>query len=133
MTTLLPIDIDHFKQYNDCYGHLAGDECLHRVAQTIAGAIRRPRDIAARYGGEAFAVILPATDKEGGRHIGHRVPGAIRALEIDHRGSQTAPIVTVSIGLGQAELGSGLEALIRLADEALYAAKSAGRNQVAAA
>ena len=130
-TALLLIDIDHFKLFNDRYGHLAGDECLHQVAQAIAGAIRRPRDTAARYGGEEFAVILPATTSEGAQHIAQRVLAAIRALSLDHATSSTAPIVTVSIGIGAGKPGSQLEALIRASDDALYTAKREGRDRVA--
>ena len=107
-TALLLIDIDHFKLFNDRYGHLAGDDCLHRVAQAIGGAIRRPRDIAARYGGEEFAVILPTTDPDGARHLAQRVLGAIRSLGLDHAASPTAATVTVSIGLGAVKPGTAI-------------------------
>jgi diguanylate cyclase (GGDEF)-like protein len=130
-TALLLIDIDHFKLFNDRYGHLAGDDCLHQVAQAIAGATRRPRDIAARYGGEEFAVILPATSPEGARHLAQRVLTAIRALNLDHAASPTAATVTVSIGVGSGGPGARFEPLIRASDDALYAAKRDGRDRVA--
>jgi diguanylate cyclase (GGDEF)-like protein len=82
VTSLLLIDVHYFKLYNDQYSHLAGDECLHHIAQVIAGAIRRPGDFAARYGGEEFAVILLATDAEGGNHIAQRILDAIRSSAI---------------------------------------------------
>jgi diguanylate cyclase (GGDEF)-like protein len=129
-TALLLIDIDHFKLFNDRYGHLAGDDCLHQVAQAIDGAIRRPGDIAARYGGEEFAVILPATGPDGAQHMAQRVLAAIRALALDHAASPTAAIVTVSVGIGTGGPGTRFEDLIRAADEALYAAKRAGRDRV---
>jgi diguanylate cyclase (GGDEF)-like protein len=130
---LLLIDVDHFKLFNDCYGHLAGDDCLYQVAQAIAGAIRRPGDVAARYGGEEFAVILPATDPDGARHMAERVLAAIRSLALDHAASPTAEIVTVSIGVGTGTPGTRFEDLLRAADEALYAAKRAGRDRMCAA
>ena len=131
ITGLLLIDVDHFKLFNDRYGHLAGDDCLHQVAQAITSAIRRPGDVAARYGGEEFAVILPGTGGTGANHMAQRVLGAIRALALDHATSPTAATVTVSIGVGTAPPGMRFEDLIREADEALYAAKRAGRNRVA--
>jgi diguanylate cyclase (GGDEF)-like protein len=130
-TALLLIDIDHFKLYNDRYGHLAGDDCLLQVAQAIAEAVRRPSDVAARYGGEEFAVILPGTGSDGARHIAQRVLGAVRSLALDHAASPTAPAVTVSIGAGTADPGTPFETLIREADKSLYAAKRAGRDRVA--
>jgi diguanylate cyclase (GGDEF)-like protein len=132
-TALLLIDIDHFKLFNDRYGHLAGDDCLHQVAQTIAGAIRRPSDIAARYGGEEFAVILPTTSPDGARHIAQRVLTAIRSLGVDHAASPTSASVTVSIGVGMGQPGTRFEELIRASDDALYTAKRAGRDRVSVA
>jgi len=132
-TGLLLVDVDHFKLFNDRYGHLAGDDCLHQVAQAIANATRRPRDIAARYGGEEFAVILPATGAEGARHLAQRVLVAIRALGLDHAASPTTTTVSVSIGVGTGDPGTRFEDLIRAADEALYTAKRAGRDRVSTA
>ena len=130
-TALLLIDVDHFKLFNDRYGHLAGDDCLYQVAQAIAAATRRPRDIAARYGGEEFAVILPATNLDGARHMAQRLLVAIRALGVDHAASPTASSVTVSIGVAAGTPGSRYEGLIHRSDDALYAAKREGRNRVA--
>lgn len=132
-TGLLLIDVDHFKLFNDHYGHLAGDDCLHQVAQAIAAAIRRPTDVAARYGGEEFAVILPGTGLDGTQHLAQRVLAGVRDLGLGHMASPTAATVTVSIGVGTAAPGARFEDLIRAADGALYSAKRAGRNRVAAA
>jgi diguanylate cyclase (GGDEF)-like protein len=130
-TALLLIDIDHFKLFNDRYGHLAGDECLHQVAQAIGTTIRRPGDTAARYGGEEFAVILPATGLDGARHMAERLLEAIRSLGITHAASPTAATVTASVGVATGSPGTGFEELVREADDALYAAKREGRNQKA--
>jgi diguanylate cyclase (GGDEF)-like protein len=131
-TSLLLIDIDHFKRYNDQYGHLAGDACLHQVGQAIRRALRRTDDVATRYGGEEFAVILPATGIADATTIAHRILDTVLALRIEHAASQSAAIVTVSIGVGTVPPGTSLEDIIRRADRALYAAKDAGRNQVSA-
>jgi diguanylate cyclase (GGDEF)-like protein len=130
-TALLLIDVDHFKLFNDRYGHLAGDDCLHQVAQAIAGTIRRPRDTAARFGGEEFAVILPATSLDGARHMAERVLAAIHALGVDHAASPTAATVTVSIGVATGKPGTRYDELVHESDDALYAAKRDGRNRVA--
>ncbi len=131
---LLLLDIDHFKQYNDHYGHLAGDACLKQVAATIAGAIRRSGDLVARYGGEEFAIILPATPLAGAFGVAERIRGMIWDLGLPHAASPFER-VTVSIGVADSQ-GQACQAegeLLRLADGALYAAKRAGRNRVAQA
>ena len=131
---LLLLDIDHFKQYNDHYGHLAGDACLKLVAATIARAIRRSGDMVARYGGEEFAIILPATPSAGAFGVAERIRGMIWDLDLPHAGSAFGR-VTVSIGVADSQ-GQACQAegeLLRLADGALYAAKRAGRNRVAQA
>ncbi|HXF08023.1 MAG TPA: GGDEF domain-containing protein [Candidatus Acidoferrales bacterium] len=131
---LLLLDIDHFKQYNDRYGHLAGDACLKQVAATIAGAIRRSGDMVARYGGEEFAIILPATPLAGAFGVAERIRSMIWDLGLPHEGSPFGR-VTVSIGVADSQ-GQACQAeseLLRLADGALYAAKRAGRNRVAQA
>ncbi len=127
--SLLLIDVDHFKLYNDRYGHLAGDDCLRQVAEAIESAIRRPLDVATRYGGEEFAVILPTTGADGARHVAGLVLTAVTARKIEHGGSSTAPVVSVSVGAATAGPQSSLEEIIRNADRALYAAKDAGRNR----
>jgi diguanylate cyclase (GGDEF)-like protein len=131
--SLLLLDVDHFKLFNDRYGHQSGDDCLHRVGQGILGAIRRPADTAARYGGEEFAVVLPDTDEFGAAHVAERVRAAVEALAIPHAASALGR-VTVSVGAATAwpEAGADPDAagLVRLADEALYRAKREGRNRV---
>ena len=115
--SLLLVDIDHFKNYNDTHGHQAGDECLRRVAQTLRNSVHRAADLVARYGGEEFVVLLPDTPVEHARQIAESIRAAVEKLG-----------ATVSIGVAS-ELSS-IEALIRKADEALYEAKRLGRNQV---
>ena len=130
VVALLLIDIDHFKQFNDRYGHVLGDECLKAVGALIKDSIKRPGDLAARYGGEEFAVVLPGTDGPGALVVAEQIRQAIAALEVP--GEQaTALRVTVSIGVSalipaQADTP---QSLIQAADQALYAAKKAGRNR----
>ncbi|MCB2225277.1 MAG: diguanylate cyclase [Desulfarculaceae bacterium] len=128
---MLMIDIDHFKGYNDRYGHLAGDDCLRRVAQALEAGLNRPVDLLARYGGEEFVAILPYTDDQGAMVVAEALRRAVEKLGLDHAGASTG-IVTVSVGaaacLPNAELAP--EAVCAAADQALYAAKQAGRNQV---
>ena len=130
------VDVDHFKLFNDAYGHLTGDACLAGVAKAMSAALYRPADEIFRYGGEEFAIIMPQTGREGGTGVAERVREAVSALRIPH--SQSAPgHVTVSIGVAAisaatARLGyPACEELIRVADKALYTAKNSGRNKVA--
>jgi diguanylate cyclase (GGDEF)-like protein len=130
--SLLIIDIDHFKTFNDQYGHGAGDDCLRLVARTIAGIIKRPGDLAARYGGEEFVVILPGTDEIGAHSVAESMRSAVDKLAIPHAGSSVADHVTISIG-GASHIPrrqGNFQDLINSADRALYRAKSAGRNQI---
>jgi diguanylate cyclase (GGDEF)-like protein len=133
--SLILLDVDHFKRFNDQYGHQAGDECLRAVAAAIRNAIRRPGDIAARYGGEEFAVILPATDRDAGARVAEQVRAAIEALSLPHAENAGVGVVTASLGLATmlpvacAE-SPGPMNLIAAADAVLYAAKSGGRNRV---
>jgi diguanylate cyclase (GGDEF)-like protein len=131
--SLLLLDVDFFKAFNDRYGHAAGDDCLREVAATIAMLVRRPGDLCARYGGEEFAAILPHTDLPGARLLGERIREAVMALEIAHAGSSVAPVVTVSIGVAAIDPAAepGPDQLLRRADLRLYEAKTAGRNRVA--
>ncbi|RXG99075.1 diguanylate cyclase domain-containing protein [Bradyrhizobium zhanjiangense] len=131
---LLMIDVDHFKAYNDEYGHPAGDACLRVVAQIIATEMQRPGDLAARYGGEEFAMLLPNTDAEGCARIGNRIRRAIREAGLVHTTNRATGCVTASLG-GAAcrpvlERTAGVASLVEAADQALYAAKEAGRNRL---
>ncbi|VVD72389.1 Phytochrome-like protein cph2 [Pandoraea aquatica] len=128
---LLFIDIDHFKTFNDQYGHPAGDDTLVAVSHAIGRTIRRPGDFAGRYGGEEFMVVLPNTDANGARDVAERVRTAVRSLAIAHEGTPQGH-VTISIGVAATGvLPTGTpEALLQAADEALYAAKSGGRDRV---
>ncbi|WP_280360034.1 diguanylate cyclase [Pseudomonas sp. BN606] len=125
------IDIDHFKAYNDHYGHPQGDICLQRVATAISTATRRPGELAARYGGEEFVVILPHSDADDTKRYGERLCEVVRSLQLPHHASATAAMVTISIGsvsMVPSEESTTLQ-LIALADQALYQAKAAGRNR----
>jgi diguanylate cyclase (GGDEF)-like protein len=124
------LDVDHFKLFNDAYGHPAGDQCLRTVAALLAGHARRPGDVAARYGGEEFALLLPATEGEAALAIGQAICEAIAGLAMPHSASSYQR-VTVSIGVGVLRPGPGStpEDLIRLADGVLYRAKHEGRNR----
>jgi diguanylate cyclase (GGDEF)-like protein len=129
--SLLFVDIDRFKAYNDTYGHQAGDDTLAAVARCIGENIRRPADSAARYGGEEFIVVLPDTPPESAASIAEKIRTAISRLAIEHAGSEYGR-VTASIGAASwiPEHGGEVGAVIRAADEALYSAKAAGRNKV---
>jgi diguanylate cyclase (GGDEF)-like protein len=129
---LLLADIDHFKAYNDRYGHQAGDEALKAVAGALARFARRPLDLAARYGGEEFAVILFETGRADAERIGGEILEAVRKLGIPHQDSGAAPVLTVSIGVACVVPAArrSWTGLIQLADQALYAAKDGGRNRL---
>jgi len=127
------MDIDHFKQFNDIYGHQAGDDCLVAVAKTVKGQCLRPSDLSARYGGEEFTIILPATNKAGAYVIAERIRKAVYGINWKHSGNSVADRVTISIGLATITPESGQideTILIKAADEALYKAKELGRNRV---
>ena len=130
---LLLIDIDHFKAFNDFYGHPAGDTCLQEVAATISGVMGRPADLVARYGGEEFAVVLPETDLRGAIEVAERVLSAVQDRGLTHDAS-VAGYVTVSVGAASLlpDRMATVERLIGLADAALYTAKRTGRNRVTA-
>jgi diguanylate cyclase (GGDEF)-like protein/PAS domain S-box-containing protein len=132
--SLLMIDLDHFKAYNDQYGHPAGDECLRAVAGVLAAEAKRTTDLAARYGGEEFVMLLPNTDAAGCARIGERVLREIRDLGIAHRLNFPSRIVTASIGGAVCRPGversAGHASLVEAADQALYAAKDHGRDQL---
>jgi diguanylate cyclase (GGDEF)-like protein len=124
-------DVDHFKAYNDQYGHLAGDECLRRVAAALAAACKRPTDVAARYGGEEFALLLPETSVEGATEVVERARREVAALAIAHAASPTARVVTFSAGIAavSTERDKAARDITARADEALYRAKELGRNR----
>ena len=128
---LLFADIDHFKAYNDSYGHQAGDEALKAVAGVLARFARRPLDLAARYGGEEFAIVLFDTNRDHAMRIAEEIMAAVRGLSIPHVASGAAPVLTISIGIAVVVpvARRSWEGLVQLADQALYAAKDAGRNQ----
>jgi diguanylate cyclase (GGDEF)-like protein len=128
---LAMIDLDNFKQYNDLYGHFAGDRCLRAVADTLAQQVQRPEDFVARFGGEEFALLLPHTSAEGAFNVVERIREAILALQIDHKGNPWN-WVTASVGYSVVipTHSDGQSGLLQLADAALYQAKSKGRNRV---
>ncbi|QOZ75436.1 diguanylate cyclase [Bradyrhizobium sp. CCBAU 53351] len=131
---LLMIDVDHFKAYNDEYGHPAGDACLRLVAKIIAAETQRAGDLAARYGGEEFAMLLPNTDAAGCAQVGERIRQAIHEAGLGHSSNQGAGCVTVSVGGATCrpalERTAGVASLVEAADRALYAAKDAGRDRL---
>lgn len=126
---LLMIDVDHFKAFNDQYGHLAGDACLRRIAAIVTDHIKRPGDLAARFGGEEFAVVLPGTDYVGAFLVAEKIRHAVLAANVKHSESPEG-IMTVSVGVCGYDPASqtGIEELIGAADKALYVAKASGRN-----
>lgn len=124
-------DVDHFKRYNDTYGHQRGDECLRAVAAALREAARRKVDLVARYGGEEFALLLPETTAVSALLVAGRALEAVRALRLPHETSSTSDHVTMSLGVCAVapQVGQRPEALVQAADRALYDAKSRGRNQ----
>jgi len=126
--SLILIDIDFFKPFNDNYGHQAGDDCLIRVAKALQDAIVRPADLIARYGGEEFTAILPDTDAEGAAVVAEHLRAAVDALNITHEHSQATDHVTISLGIADKTDLPDLESLIQKADKSLYTAKESGRN-----
>ncbi len=129
--SLLMIDVDHFKHYNDHYGHLAGDRCLREVTGAIASVVQRPSDFVGRYGGEEFVVVLPDTDLAGAWHIGEKIRRAVELEQIPHEGNPHH-VVTVSIGCATTSPADNAKSiqLLESADAAMYQAKEAGRNCV---
>jgi diguanylate cyclase (GGDEF)-like protein len=130
--SFIMIDVDQFKQYNDNYGHGAGDECLTRVAKAINDCIRRPGDMLARYGGEEFSAIMPGTHREGALQMAQKFQMAVAALAIPHEHSHVSPHVSVSIGVATTEQAKALahDQLREAADKMLYQAKESGRNVI---
>ncbi|WP_254699671.1 sensor domain-containing diguanylate cyclase [Trinickia violacea] len=130
--SLLMIDIDFFKHFNDHYGHVEGDRCLLLVAECLARTVRGTSDLVARYGGEEFVVLLPETDAASAAHVGKRMCDAVAALAIPNAGSPHMPHVTISVGVATrvVEIGAEMMDLTKAADHALYLAKAAGRGRV---
>ena len=131
MLSLIIADIDYFKRYNDYYGHSMGDHCLKKVANILAESAKRPSDLVARYGGEEFVALLPATDLQGANTIAKYFREQVEQLNILHEYSDTASVVTISVGIAcirPQEDNISSEELLRLADHKLYQAKDHGRN-----
>lgn len=132
--TVMMIDIDEFKKYNDHFGHLEGDECLRNIAGVLRDSIRRPADLIARYGGEEFALILPETDAAGGEALARTLLSNVESLGLVHAPDATHKSVTISIGYSTLEkeqmsgLGPDVTTVVRHADDALYESKRRGRN-----
>jgi diguanylate cyclase (GGDEF)-like protein len=137
--SLLMVDVDHFKAYNDLYGHPAGDTCLRQVASQLLSFGRRPGDLAARYGGEEFVLLLPGAEPAGAAALAKRACEQVASLAIPHGASTVGPHVTVSIGVATASPAmsdaatGGMAALVAAADAALYRAKEQGRARFVAA
>jgi diguanylate cyclase (GGDEF)-like protein len=130
--SIVMFDVDHFKTYNDTYGHQTGDDCLISLAKTMCKQIQRPADLVARYGGEEFIIVLPDTQNEGALVVAERMRSAVEALKIPHSKSSAGEFVTISVGVATTvpDATRAPEVLIEVADKALYKAKKQGRNQV---
>ena len=129
--SLIMLDVDYFKRYNDCYGHQAGDTCLVQVAKAATAAVKRSTDLFVRYGGEEFAAILPSTDAAGAIAVAESMRQAIRDLGIPHEQSEVSSIVTVSMGIATVIPTAKIspDELVAVADRALYDAKRQGRDR----
>jgi diguanylate cyclase (GGDEF)-like protein len=132
--SLLFLDADHFKRYNDRYGHQQGDQLLAALARVLKKKARRPRDLAARYGGEEFVVLLPNTSRQRAAEIAEGIRRAVAALKVPHADA-AAGIVTISVGVATAvpQADDAVASLVEAADAAVYQAKESGRNRVAVA
>ncbi|MFB2934348.1 diguanylate cyclase domain-containing protein [Aerosakkonemataceae cyanobacterium BLCC-F154] len=130
--SLILADIDHFKQYNDLYGHIAGDRCLQKVAKTIHNAVKRPSDLAARYGGEEFAILLPNTDLTGAAQLAETIRLMVEQLIITDVPQPSPGRVSISLGVASVipSLDDSVDTLVAAADRLLYKAKAQGRNKV---
>ena len=130
--TALMIDVDHFKKFNDHYGHLKGDHCLKKLAACLKKSLKRPRDLVARYGGEEFVILLPNTTPEGATNIAEQLLKSVRLLKIPHEKSDTGKHVSISIGLVSTipSRNNSWEQFIDQADQMLYLSKQNGRDRV---
>ncbi len=130
--SLIMIDIDYFKMYNDTYGHQAGDDCLKTVALALDRIVHRPSDVVARYGGEEFALILPETDAQGALRVAEKMRDTVARLNIRHEASKVTNKISLSIGVASMNPrgGENPDMLLAASDDALYRAKHAGRNRV---
>lgn len=129
--SVLMIDVDHFKPYNDHYGHPAGDRCLKQISRALKSCLHRPADVMGRYGGEEFIALLPDTDRAGAERVAECLNDAIRELDLEHRFSPSGDRVTVSIGGATCNhsMGHSLEEVIKCADRSLYKSKHNGRDR----
>ncbi len=133
--SLLMCDVDFFKPFNDFYGHQTGDACLRLIAEGISNSIQRPIDLASRYGGEEFVVVLPNTDRAGAIRVAETIRAQVACLHIPHEANPMSDFVTISIGVATTipQRGTIPISLLQAADEALFQAKRGGRNRVAVA
>ncbi len=133
--TLVMFDVDWFKQYNDKFGHLEGDECLKRIADATQKIVCRPSDTVARYGGEEFIILLPETDSTGARQVAEKIRAEIESLHMPNPDSTVCPYVTISLGVTTVipTASANPDTYIKLVDDALYRAKNAGRNRLSIA
>lgn len=130
--SILMLDIDQFKEYNDTYGHLAGDDCIVRVSGILEAQVNRPMDLVARYGGEEFVILLPDSDMRGAETVGRRLLEAVAGERMPHCNSSVCEWITVSIGIRTflPDEETDFKALLDQADQALYQAKERGKNQI---
>lgn len=130
--SVIMMDVDHFKPFNDNYGHGAGDQCLRGISAALSVAVKRPTDRVCRFGGEEFVALLPNTDAAGAVNLAEKMRACVEELGIRHAYSSVAPVVTISLGTATFDPNSGGDpfSLLERADKALYEAKKAGRNRV---
>jgi len=130
--SVIMVDIDYFKIYNDNYGHGQGDTCLKLIAKTLSSTLKRPSDLVARYGGEEFVAVLPNTDENGALTIANSFLENVRKLQLPHERSQVEKYVTISVGVATMtpSKDTNADGLLKSADEMLYQAKNSGRNRV---
>ena len=130
--SIIMFDIDFFKAYNDCYGHVMGDDCLRQIGRVLEDCVSRSVDLAARYGGEEFACILPDTDIDTAVRTAERISQRIRDLKIEHKDSAVSGVVTASFGVTTVKYSAerSPEDVIAIADKLMYKAKSLGRNRI---